>query len=95
MSDDAGATAERRPGATEAPTERYELPEIIPALGRFRDGIESYRRRDFGGALAAFGEVARLHPRDRLARLYLERCKALQATPPPDDWDGVWRLQSK
>ncbi len=31
MSDDAGATAEPGPGATEPPTERYELPEIIPA----------------------------------------------------------------
>jgi hypothetical protein len=35
-----------------------------------------------------------INPKDKAAKLILERCRTLQATP-PSDWDGVWTHQEK
>ena len=70
-------------------------PSLSEALGIFRDAMRQYRQREFGAAGALFGKVLAINPRDRAAALYLERCAQLGAKPPPPDWDGVWRLETK
>jgi adenylate cyclase len=70
-------------------------PRVSDALGRFRDGLAKYRRRQFGPARALFEEVLGINPDDKAAKLYAERCDRLAATPPPADWAGVWVLDSK
>jgi adenylate cyclase len=71
------------------------FPEIIEALARFRDGIQCYRQRKWPEAREAFSETLRLQPDDRLSQLYTDRCDHMRENPPPDDWDGVWVMQSK
>ena len=44
---------------------------------------------------AAFREVLRHNPGDRLAQIYIDRCDHLQANPPAGEWDGVWVMKSK
>jgi adenylate cyclase len=39
--------------------------------------------------------VLRLHPGDRPAEIYVERCAELKKSPPDGDWDGVWRMTEK
>ena len=70
-------------------------PSLSDALGIFRDAMKKYRQREFAVAAELFGRVLAVNPADRAAALYVERCAQLGAHPPPADWDGVWRLESK
>ena len=71
------------------------FPNIVEALGRFRDGIQCYRARKWKDAAEAFSEVLHLQPEDKLSELYVDRCHHMIDDPPADDWDGVWVMQSK
>ena len=71
------------------------FPNIVEALGRFRDGIQCYRARKWTDAEEAFSEVLHLQPEDKLSQLYIDRCHHMIDDPPADDWDGVWVMQSK
>jgi len=70
-------------------------PNLGEALGIFRDAMKKYRQCEFAAAGALFEKVVAINPRDRAAVLYVERCARLVAHPPPESWDGVWRLESK
>jgi adenylate cyclase len=59
------------------------------------DGLHAFRLRDWKKARRSFEALRKLDPRDALAPVYLERLKSYLAAPPPDDWDGVWVMQSK
>ena len=64
-------------------------------LAAFRRGLEAYKQRQWQAAIAAFQEALNIEANDEPARLYLERCRAYQTTPPPDDWDGVFVMKTK
>jgi adenylate cyclase len=70
-------------------------PELADALGEFRDGLDRYRKRSWASAVKHFSRVLAINARDDVAKLYIERCKQLEAHPPPDDWAGVWVMDSK
>jgi adenylate cyclase len=70
-------------------------PRVSDALGRFRDGLAKYRRRDFAAAKELFSEVVEINPDDKTAQLYVKRCDLLAANPPPADWTGVWVMDTK
>jgi adenylate cyclase len=70
-------------------------PHLMEALRRFRDGIAHYRKRRFEDAIAAFREVHELNPADKAAQIYIDRSEYFIATPPPDDWNGVWIMEDK
>ncbi len=55
---------------------------------RFCEGLEHYRARKFHEALVRFRDAAH---GDGPSRVYAERCRRFLETPPPADWDGVWR----
>jgi adenylate cyclase len=60
--------------------------------------LSCYRNRDWGSALAAIAEGRGADNDGRLAiwfDLYSERIQAFRASPPPDDWDGFYALQTK
>jgi adenylate cyclase len=60
--------------------------------------LSCYRSRDWLAALAAI-EQGRITDKDRrlntLFNLYVDRIRAFRENPPPDDWDGVFALQTK
>ncbi len=70
-------------------------PRVSDALGRFRDALAKYRRRQFGPARALFEEVLAINPGDQAAQMYAGRCDRLAANPPGADWVGVWVMDSK
>ena len=74
-------------------TESY--PNLIDALGYFRDGLAKYRQGKWRDAVKQFDQVLALNPADKAAKLYVERCQQLAEHPPGDAWDGVWVMQSK
>jgi adenylate cyclase len=60
--------------------------------------LSCYRSRDWPAALAAI-EEGRIADEDRrlntLFDLYVDRIRAFRESPPPDNWDGVYALQTK
>ncbi|HET6373110.1 MAG TPA: adenylate/guanylate cyclase domain-containing protein, partial [Candidatus Polarisedimenticolia bacterium] len=80
----------------------FELTGGAPAaeaqarrVAEFASGLASYRARDFAAAEAVFGRLAADGARDAPSALFLERCRALRASPPPAGWDAVENLTSK
>ena len=56
---------------------------LTDALGHFRDALGKYRAREFESARVLFEKVLTLNPADKTAKLYVERCDHLIASPPP------------
>ena len=61
----------------------------------FEEGLRAYRGQRFDEAIKCFENVLRIKPQDNPSTLYIERCQRLKATPPPEDWDGVWTMTRK
>ncbi|MCP3166701.1 adenylate/guanylate cyclase domain-containing protein [Myxococcus qinghaiensis] len=62
-----------------------------PHLARFAEGLALYRSQRFTEARAAF----LASPEDPPSQRFAARCDALLVTPPPENWDGVFTLDSK
>jgi adenylate cyclase len=60
--------------------------------------LSCYRSRDWAGALTVIDEGQAADAEARFATLYkvyAARIRAFQASPPPDDWQGAYALESK
>ncbi|HEU5079975.1 MAG TPA: adenylate/guanylate cyclase domain-containing protein [Opitutaceae bacterium] len=92
------------------PVSIYELvglrtalaPSVLDGVEEFSSGMEAYLRRDWDRAIAAFAKANALGAAaaDALdgvnpSSVYLRRCELMKQTPPPDDWNGVWVMQTK
>jgi adenylate cyclase len=64
-------------------------------LAGWEEAVADYRARRFEGARERFAALAASRPGDGPAGLYLERCGALLASPPPAGWDGTFELHDK
>jgi adenylate cyclase len=64
-------------------------------LETYRRGIELYRARRWAEASGLFREILERAPGDGPSSLYLRRSLALQASPPPAEWDGTYIAQVK
>ncbi|MEQ9363676.1 MAG: protein kinase [Leptospirales bacterium] len=60
----------------------------------FNEAIATYQAADWSGATRLFGEYYAKIPEDKIVTPFLERCERFQ-TLPPDDWAGIYRLDSK
>jgi class 3 adenylate cyclase len=67
----------------------------MAALTEWEAAYALFRARKWSEALAAFETYAALRPTDSLLVLYLTRCRAHIAAPPPATWDGVEHFDSK
>lgn len=65
------------------------------ALAKFDQGVALYRSRNWSGAISHFQALCELAPGDRPSEIYLERSQTFFDAPPPEDWDGVWRFDTK
>jgi len=71
------------------------FPNMIEALGVFRDGMECYQNGSWEKGRILFEKALALNPQDKCAQLYIERCDHLIANVDPGLWDGIWILTSK
>jgi adenylate cyclase len=80
--------------------------EIVTVIGRHGDeiptwikdyegGVADFRARRFVEAIEQFRRSLEIKPEDKLIRLYLARCEAFIANPPPEDWTGTEIATSK
>jgi adenylate cyclase len=75
-------------GAPEFDRWREMIESYMPAL-------EAYRVRRWPEALAKFENHITFFPEDTVGSIYVERCRRFAAAPPPDDWDGVYQMETK
>ncbi len=71
------------------------FPYMEQVLTAYNSGLTHYRTQDFKEAVTQFEKALNLHPGDSLSKLYRDRCTHFLATPPPEDWDGVWTMTTK
>ncbi len=86
------------------PVTIYELinygsldPQMESLLKAFNDGLAAYKDKRWDDAIALFQEVLHIHIHsdDGPAKLYIQRCEDYKQTPPPENWDGVFVMQTK
>jgi adenylate cyclase len=71
------------------------IPHLEAVLAAYTEGLKFYRDQSFQSALTSFDKALNIHPGDSLSKLYHSRCNYFLETPPPSDWDGVWRMKTK
>jgi adenylate cyclase len=54
-----------------------------------------YLGRRWVDAERLYGRVLELKPDDTPARILWRRCREMRENPPPPDWDGIHRIESK
>jgi len=89
-------------GKTE-PVEIYELcgldaecsAERKRANGLFEEGLRLYWARDWAQALNRFEAALAVVPGDKAAKVFIERTRAFQQSPPPADWTGEFVREGK
>jgi adenylate cyclase len=69
--------------------------QMRPLVAMFGNALDAYQRRQWVEAMALFQDVLQAYPDDQPSKLYIERCKKYRFMPPPDDWDGVFEMQTK
>jgi class 3 adenylate cyclase len=87
-----------------APVTIYEvfdgdLPHLVDlkmkTLENFEEGLAYYRQQALTEAIPYFEDVLNLNPDDKVAQIYLNRCRHWQQIGVPDGWDGIEVLDSK
>ena len=71
------------------------FPKLAAVVTAYEAGLACYQRRDGRGGVAHFAEALELAPQDRPSRVFFDRCRYYQTSPPDDGWDGVWIMQEK
>jgi class 3 adenylate cyclase len=69
--------------------------EGLDYITRWQTAYELYKHHKWRDALSAFEALAAAQPGDKLATLYVGRCRDFAAAPPPAGWDGVQRFDTK
>lgn len=71
------------------------FPGLDAALAAYDSGFAAVKQRDWKNALAGFESVLAINPNDQPSVLHRDRILHYKDNPPPDDWDGVWIMESK
>ncbi|MEZ2276380.1 MAG: adenylate/guanylate cyclase domain-containing protein [Microcoleus sp.] len=76
--------------------ENLTLDGVKKVLSEIKTKLEPKARKCFEHALGKFNEVLSTDPKNKAAKLHVDRC-ALYKLDPPDvlNWDGVWNLTEK
>ncbi len=87
-----------------APVKVYELlgtsnmemsADRKQALELYHEGLKLYRDRSWEEAAAYMQQAFALDNTCYAAQIYTERANLYKISPPPDDWDGVFVMQTK
>jgi adenylate cyclase len=70
-------------------------PEREKALAAYAAGIQAYRQRSWDEALGLFGQALLLWPEDGPSRTMAARSQLYRASPPSEEWDGVFEQLEK
>lgn len=69
--------------------------EWTKALPLHEKALKEFYARDFAGSLKTIEQLLAVFPEDGPAKLYQHMATDYSAIPPPEDWDGVFKLTAK
>lgn len=75
------------------PEDVIELKHSTKAV--FEEGLRYYFAREFIKAMGCLTQVLAVHPDDKTAQLYVERCARFISQGVPEDWQGVEIIDNK
>jgi len=77
--------------------ERIGEPDrkLVEYVRLYEEGMAQYMKGAFAEAGSQFRQALLMHPPDKLARVYIERCAMLEKEPVPQGWDGVFVMTKK
>ncbi|HPX48186.1 MAG TPA: hypothetical protein PK408_08295, partial [Treponemataceae bacterium] len=61
----------------------------------FDAGIELFEQRKWAKAMHAFKKVLERKPGDGPSMRFITTCNEYIANPPPENWDGVYKMDQK
>jgi class 3 adenylate cyclase/CHASE2 domain-containing sensor protein len=61
----------------------------------YQEGFRNYSERKWDEAIAHFESGLKLDPEDGPCNVFIDRCRELKVTPPPENWGGVHNLDAK
>jgi adenylate cyclase len=61
----------------------------------YAEGLAAYRARRWDDARTAFARALEAVADDGPSMTFIDRVNRFKQDPPPADWDGAWRLESK
>ncbi|ORC38270.1 hypothetical protein B4O97_00500 [Marispirochaeta aestuarii] len=64
-------------------------------LDLFGQGRKQYKLMEFEKARQFFAQALEIDPEDGPSKVYYLRCKHYIENPPPEDWDGVFVMNTK
>jgi class 3 adenylate cyclase len=70
-------------------------PQQTLMRARYAAGLAAYRARRWDEARAAFAVALEAMPDDGPSTALLSRVADLEQNPPPENWDGSWRMDYK
>ena len=82
-------------GTVEGPPELRVTQVQQTLVAEWATAYDVYAGRDWFRAQDAMEAFAGKYPDDGVVRIYLERIIAFLIEPPPADWDGIMRFQTK
>ncbi|MCP3925261.1 MAG: adenylate/guanylate cyclase domain-containing protein [Desulfobacterales bacterium] len=68
--------------------------DVMDGLRVFKEAIEKYREGDFSSADDLFNKVLAFLPDDGPSKTFMKRCADYKENP-PDDWEGIYSMQTK
>jgi adenylate cyclase len=63
--------------------------------GLAAEAMEHYLSRRWSEAIACYDRILEIQPGDLPSRIMKDRCRDMLASQPPEDWNGVHRIESK
>ncbi len=70
-------------------------PDVLKGIAAYEEGLAYYRERRWSEAVERFTRAQEIVPGDPPSQMMMARCGEYLVKPPPEDWDGVFNLQSK
>ena len=70
-------------------------PELIEFRDRFEEALEAFHQGAWERARKLFGDCREKNNSDSATATYQDRLSINEHHGAPDDWDGVWRLETK
>lgn len=73
-----------------------EVPqEKLDVVEAYEEGYRMYTQQKWDEAIAHFESALKIDPEDGPSIVFIERCRELKLTPPPENWDAVHNLDAK
>ena len=70
-------------------------PQQTQARVHYAAGLTAYREQRWDDASTAFAATLEAAPEDGPSIALLTRIADLKQNPPPENWDGAWRMKYK